>query len=336
MKVQKHLKLFALFVLLTAFSVVTVACGGMGGGQKEYPSGRITFIVPYAAGGGIDAISRQFAQQLEGVLGTAVVIENREGAAATIGTSGIVEAAPDGHTIGVGTPAGLSIQPLVNPDISYEGFTDVQPLAELFSEAPVLAVRSDSQWQTFEQVEEYAKANPGDFRVSSGGALTAGDVAISAFSQETGVELTAVPFSRGGDEARTVLLGGEVEATSLYPGALASDVEAGQLRVLTVFQEERTEVMPDVPSVVELGYNVEDLIILFPELLYVAAPNGLPEDVRNTLVEACQEVSRSEEYLQWARENTYTVNPKDPEEITSRVEEKTDTYKKVLAEIGAL
>lgn len=322
MKFRKILGLLVLSLLLT---VVTVACGGAEGGQ-EYPDRDITLMVPYEPGGSSDPIARQYAEQLEAILGVSVVVENRAGGGGTIGTNAVVEAEPDGYTIGLSLNSPLALQPLNNPELSYSSTEDYQPIFELSQLPLVIAVRDDAPWQTLEEFLDDARENPGQRQVSTGSAGGTRDLQIAELNRGADLEIGTVPFSGGGSEAITALQGGRVDAVCVTAPGLAGPVEAGDLRVLGTFTEEQYEFFPEATPILEAGYDVRSLEDRYP----VIAPKGLPEDVLNTLVESSREAATSEEFSQFLEENGHLADPKGPEELAAELEEDKETYVELL------
>jgi tripartite-type tricarboxylate transporter receptor subunit TctC len=331
--VQSYKKLLSV-VLALLVSVLVAGCGALGGGDQGYPSRDITFIIPYAPGGSTDPIGRQFAQQLEGILGAEIVVENREGASATIGTGAVVTAEPNGYTIGMSTSSALILQSLLREDLPYGSPEDYQLLGKFADLAPSITVRDDAPWQTIDEFMNYAKENPGEVRISTSGELSTPSLNVLALNEATGVELEPVPFSGGGGEALTALLGGRVEATAGYPSTIQAEVEAGKVRVLASFTEEQFEFFPDSVSIVEAGYFDDPELTPIPSRYFPIAPSGMPEDVRNTLIEASQEVILSDEFRQFIEENGYTYDPVPPEELAAQLETDRRTYNRVLEAAG--
>lgn len=318
------LKLFAPLLLI---AVATMGCDAFGGDDQEYPSSQVTLIVPYSPGGSGDPVARQFAEQLGESLGTSVVVENREGGSGTIGTGAVSEAEPDGYTIGYGSPAPLALQTLVNQDLPYDGPEDLQPLVKIGYSPITIAVRDDAPWQTFDEFLDHARENPGEVQVSVGGQPNTKSLQLEELSRAADVDINIVPFSGGGSEAITALQGDRVDAVSVNPPGLEGPVEAGDIRVLGTFTEEPYEGFPESIPIVDAGYG--EMTALEDSIFFIA-PEGLPEDVRETLSEASWEVSTSEEFTQFVEENGYISEPKDPEESAADLRETQETYSELL------
>ena len=146
----------------------TAAYAGAAAAQ-DFPSRDITFVVPYNPGGATDPIARQFAVQLEKVLGRNINIENRPGGGGTIGAGMIMRSRPDGHTIGLADIGALVYQPLLNNTLAYKSVDDYQPITKLSEHAMVLVVRAEARWKNFDEFLDEARQNPGNFVSPSAG-----------------------------------------------------------------------------------------------------------------------------------------------------------------------
>lgn len=321
-----------LFSTRTLLGLVTAAFLAMpvAAHAQSYPERDITFLVPFGAGGSTDTISRQFATQLETVLGGNINVENRPGGSGTIGVNTIVGAEPDGYLIGVSPSEVLTYQPLVNSDLAYQTPDDYELIAKLGDRASVLFVKADAPWATFDEFLADVKARPGEIRAAVSGVGTLSDLVVQQFNKVANVKITTVPFSGGGSEGMIALLGGRVEAyMSSATGGSLGQVQAGKMRALAVFQKDAHPIFPDATSVVDAGYPVT-LKVAF----YVIAPKGLPAAVRDKLVEGSLEVARSEEFLDFSKSNDFTIDAKGPEETTVEVNELSEEFAGLIKELA--
>ncbi|MGH3740069.1 MAG: Bug family tripartite tricarboxylate transporter substrate binding protein [Micromonosporaceae bacterium] len=314
---------------VAALSVLGGCNGSLTADPAAYPEKDITFYVPYAPGGSTDPISRQFTKQLEKLLDANVTVENRDGASATIGTSAVVEANPDGYTIGLSSNSALSYQPLVNSNLPYKSPQDYQPLIKLADLPTVLAVPADAPWKTFEDFMKAAKANPGKHRISTSGALTAPDLSVKELSRTSGVNLKTVPFTGGGGEALTALLGGKVEATAGYAATLRPQVESGDLRVLAAFHEGTYEAFPEAQSIPEAGYDVT-----LPAAYYVIAPNDMPGKVLEKLTSAAKKAVATSEFKSFQEKNGYISDPITGDAIREELQGYHKSYQELNEFLG--
>jgi tripartite-type tricarboxylate transporter receptor subunit TctC len=321
-----------------AGAILLAGCGGGGdtgsdsgsaGEAVDFPTRDISFIVPYGTGGSTDPIGRQYAALMEESLGATIIVENREGGSATIGTSAVVTAEPDGHTLGLSSNSALANQPILTPELPYDTPEDYQPLIKLADLPTVLTVRADAPWQSIEEFVEYAGAHPGAVRVSVSGARTAPDLSVQELNRVADVQITTVPFSGGGGEALAALLGGQVEANAGYAPSVRGQVEAGELRVLGVFYDGTYDVFPEAESFPEAGYDVT-----LPAAYYAIAPAGLPDDVLELLVESSEDALASDEFTAFAEENGYILDPITTDDIAAELEEYRASYQALYEFLG--
>jgi tripartite-type tricarboxylate transporter receptor subunit TctC len=278
---------------------------------QEYPATSITYVVPYAAGGATDVVSRLLGELSEPLLGRKIVIVNRPGASATIGTSEIFRARPDGYTIGLTSDNALNFQPL-RSKLPYRSAADFQPLFKIGSIPFVLVVRADAPWRGLVDYVAEARRRPGELRA------TPPDLVAQYFKQAAGIDVTTVPFTGGGAEALAALLGGHVESAFEGSAGVVAHVEAGKLRALAVFSAGRLPVLPDVPTAAELGYDVT-----LPAMHLVMGPKGLDPTVVMRLGRAFAEAWRQPVFQAYLRANGYppVAHPPDPDAMRVELEE---------------
>lgn len=278
---------------ITALSAVALAIPALSAAEENYPSKAITFIVPYAAGGSSDTRSRQLAQHMAETLGVPVVVENRPGASGNIGTSQIARAKPDGYTIGLGNFAPMAINKALYGDtLPFDPETDIQPIALIERGGMVLAVNSQSPYQSAEELLKDAKANPDKLNYASTGAGGASHLISELFKVRGGFEAIHVPY-RGGAPAVNDLMGGTVdmylELASLFIPHLTA--ENPRIRALAISTEERVSALPNVPTFKELGID-----LVGSNWFGVIAPAGVSQDKLTKLNEAVNKALENESY----------------------------------------
>ena len=297
---------------------------------QTYPARDITFIVPFAIGGSTDVIARQFAGQLEKALGRKINVENKPGGSGTIGASQIVQAKPDGYTIGLIPSEVLAYQPLVHPNLVYKSPDDYQPIVKLGDRPSVLFVRADAPWKTFADFVADVKKNPGKIRASVPGVGTLSDLVIQQFNKVAGVRIVTIPFTGGGPEAMLALLGGRVEAFVGSVSGNIGQVEAGKVRAIAVFQKGKHEIFPDATPVVDAGYKTS-LQVAF----HVVAPKGLPKDVLDRIVAASLQVARSDEMAKFSKKNDFVLDVKGPDAMKAELVQEGREFAELIKFIKA-
>lgn len=256
-----------------------------------FPDRPITFICPWPVGGTADQSMRVLCQVASQVLKQSVVLENRAGASGMIGTRAMSQAKPDGYTIGqipisVTRFSQLGMFP-VDPR---DGFTYIsRSSGQTFG----IAVLSGSPFKSLKEVVAYAKANPGKLTYAHAGIGGATHVGMEEFAQAAGVEFTAVAY-KGGSAALQDVMGGQVDLLA-DSSSWAPHVEAGKLRLLATWGEQRTPRFKDTPTLKELGFNV---VVEAPN--GIGAPKGLDPAVAQTLRDAFRQAVVSDEFKQVA------------------------------------
>ena len=320
-------------VILSAGLVLT-ACGGgesdtsaegSGGGEScAYPEEDITFVVPYGPGGSTTPLARKYTELLEEELeGSTIVVENREGGSATVGTSAVATAEPDGYTIGMTTGAAVFARPMVTEGLPWDGIEDFQPIALMGAGSTLLAVREDSEFQTLDDLLEYAEENPGEIQVGVSNLGGTQHLGLALVAESAGVELEPVPFSGGCGEALVELLGGRVDVLAGQVATLRGHLDSGEVRALAVMSDDDDPTLPEVPTTAELGLSeglAADLIVV--------APKGIPDCVRDRLADASARVLESSEYVEFMEQNGYRVEEtvSTPDELAANLEEDAGKY----------
>ncbi|HMH54379.1 MAG TPA: tripartite tricarboxylate transporter substrate binding protein [Candidatus Acidoferrum sp.] len=245
----------------------------------EYPERPLTIIAAYPAGGMVDIVGRPLAELMKKKYPKGVVVLNRPGGGGSVGTAEAIQAKPDGYTTVLATLSSLVIQPQVN-DLPYKTPDDYEPIINLISFYPVLAVKADSPWKTVGEFLGAAKAAPGKLRVASPGETTSSHLSLEELTRRANVKITHVPFS-GWGEGSPALLGGHVEAIVAQPGEVKPLVDGKKLRVLVVFQRTRHAMFPDAPTAKELGYD-----FAMGVWFVLTAPKGTPAPIVKYLHDA--------------------------------------------------
>ena len=314
------LKLFAALSLSIASSLANA---------QTYPTRPITLIVPYGPSGSTDPVARQYASQLQKLLGVEVNIENKPGGSGTIGTGLVVRSKPDGYTLGLATNSILAYQPLVNASLTFKSPDHYQPIIKLGEMPVILVVRSDAPWKTFAEFVEHVKQNPNKVRASVSGLRTVPDLVAQEFNKNTGTKLRTVPFTGGSGEALIALLGNRVEAT-LFTGAVGipSQVQAGKIRVLAVFKKGVYSPVPDAQPTIDAGFNTT-----LSASFYILGPKGMPPEVVTKLSTLSKQIVDSPEFGNYAKNNGYALDPKGPEAISAEIIRDTKTFQTLLKEL---
>lgn len=302
------------YLLLLTFLFVAGAVPA----AAEYPERPVTLICPFPAGGAMDIVARNLVEAMKRDFPKPIAVVNRPGAAGTIGNAEVVQARPDGYTIGISAVAVLTVQPH-RTDLPYNTPDDYEPIIKLVNLPIVFAVKADGPWKAMREFLEAGRATPGKLRVGSPGVGTILHLNLEALKAEAKVDLTHVPFA-GGAESVPALLGGHVEGLNMHPAEILPHVQAGKARVLAVYEERRNPLFPDAPTFRELGY---DLSLGVYYLLI--APKGTPQAILRTLHDAAKKAMDEPVFVTMAKTRGYAIEYKGPEALK---QELWDSYRK--------
>ena len=252
----------------------------------------IKLIVPYAAGGPLDATARVLAERVSGVLGP-VVIENKPGAGGNIGADAVAKAAPDGFTIGIAALATHAINPWLYSKMPYNAATDFAPITQMVRVPNVLVMNVDTaarlKINSLQDLVAYAKANPGKLNYGSGGNGSGGHLAGEMFKSQAGFFAVHIPYS-GGNPAQLALLSGQVDFNFDNLATAAPNIRAGKLKALALTSARHSAALPGVPTVADTykGFEVDTWWGL-------VAPAGMPRDLLDKYNKAFVDALNSEQ-----------------------------------------
>jgi tripartite-type tricarboxylate transporter receptor subunit TctC len=284
-------------------------------------------IVPFAAGGGGDLVSRLLSAKLGELLGTNVVVENRTGASGNIGTEAVLKSPPDGYTLL--TISGTYTSQVVASKLSFDPLTAITPLTQLTQESTVIVVNGQSPILSLRDLIERAKAAPEKVSYGSAGAGGLAHLTTEFFASLTGIKLNHIPY-RGTAGALNDLLAGQIDIVFGSTSSMAGHVRAGRLRGLVITGDSRSQSVPEVPTFAELG------IAWTPPLLWHAmvAPKGLPSPVADKLVSTITEALLSKEVGDRLRADGIEPAPGGPEKLLALIKGDIARWEGVAKTIG--
>jgi tripartite-type tricarboxylate transporter receptor subunit TctC len=297
--------------------------------QDKYPTRPVTVIVPFAAGGGTDLVARAFAEALKKELGQSVVIENVPGGGSAIGTARLHAARPDGYTLGM--VGGFLVTTSLQGAAKFPA-TDLTHLARLSAETFVLAVLADAPWKGFGAFVESSRKDPGKVTLGTAGAGALTHLAAEALSQKTGAGFNIVHFAGGAKELAAVLGGHVAAGVFSQVEVLPHAGPGGKLRVLAVFSDTRTDKLPEVPTLRELG------VAGVPAGPWqgVAAPRGLPDPVKAALVEAATRASRDAAWQEFLKKSGLASRFLTGPDLDAFIRQEVESLGALLRAVGLL
>ena len=287
-----------------------------GSAAAQYPTKPITMLIAFAPGGGTDLIGRLIAPFIEKHLGNnaRIVVTNRPGAGGGIGFAELAKATPDGYTIGfVNTPNMLSIP--IERSATF-GWQSYDLIGNLIDDPGAFALQNSTPIKNLKELAAYAKANPGKVTVGSTGVGSDDHIAMMFFERAAGVKMTHVPY-KGSGETRAALVGGQIVVGAINVGEALSYIKGGSaINMIGQMSAKRTVLAPDTPTFAEQGFNIESA-----SLRGLAAPKGLPVDIREKLVSAVAKAAADPEYIKKAGDLYAPIRYLAPKEYAIELEE---------------
>ena len=261
--------LYLLFATIFAAAPVRAA---------DYPTRPIRLVVPYVAGGPTDAQARLFAEYLSRDLKQSVFVENKGGAQGAIGAEAVAHGESDGYTLLFTTSSVIELNPVLYKKLAYDPARELRVLGILTDVPMIMIVQPSIPAKTLAEFIDYAKKNPGKLNFGSAGSGSIGQLAGEMFKQQTGVEMTHVPY-KGAGAALTDLLSGQIQVMFESVGISLPPVQAGLLRALGVSSTGRIADLPDLPTIAESGYPDYRVSVWDG----IAAPAKVPDEVAATI-----------------------------------------------------
>ena len=245
---------------------------------QVYPTRPVTIVVPFAAGGGNDILARLLAQHMGQALGQQFVIENRAGAAGTIGARAVAKAPPDGHTLMVGHSGVFAIAPALYADPGYDPRRDFAPIGLIASYQQILIAHPSLPMRSIADLIALARKQPGKITYATAGIGSGSHVSTELLAMMANVKLTHVPY-RGTGAMQGDLVGGHVDmAISTFPSVFGQ-IRSGLLRTIAVTGEARSSIFPDVPTIAESGVPGYAAVIHYG----MVAPAGISRAIADRL-----------------------------------------------------
>lgn len=240
---------------------------------QDYPSRAIRVVVPYSAGGSSDGPMRVIAQEMSKQMGQQMVVENKPGQGAMLGSAEVVKAAPDGYTLLLASnPNAISAS--LYSRLTHDPVEDFTPISLLASEQAVLLVHPSVPAKTVQEFVAYVKQRPGKVDFASSGNGSAQHLFMAMFISMTGIEMSHIPY-KGSAQAVTDLLGGQVSAIMPGLAAMRGHIKEGRARALAVTGARRSPAVPQIPTMIESGLKGYELYVWMGML----APKGTPRPV---------------------------------------------------------
>jgi tripartite-type tricarboxylate transporter receptor subunit TctC len=300
------LRMLALFVAL-------LASAGSGVAQAPYPDKPIRLLLPFPAGGAVDIIARVMTAKMSDELGKPFIIENKSGAGGVIATDAVAKATPDGYTLLLTTP-NHTINAALQTSLPYDTEKDLVPVSVIAEVPEVLVSHPAAPFATFPEFVEYAKKNPGKLNYASAGLGTLPHVTMELLLRRIGIQVTHVPY-RGAAPAMNDLLAGVVQLKMDTYTTSNPQVTAGKLRMLGIASHRRSRLMPDTPTMAEMG--LPDYVgILWNAIM---APAGTPKPIIDKLAAASAKAARTPQVVERLQRDGIDPVGGTPEELAALI-----------------
>lgn len=273
---------------------------------QEFPNRNIDFIVPFSPGGGSDNLVRALQPSLEKALGETIVIRNIAGGGGAVGYSRLVRAEADGYSITTTNNAIFTLSSFGNAPFANEDFDHLARVAVM---PYILAVRNNEAWTDLESLRQDLERNNKKLSVGFSGVGSSTHITAHAIANALGMEFLFIPYG-GGTAAVSSAMGGHIDAVVLNPSEILSAVDAGKLTPVLSTGSERSVFMPDIPTLKELGFDLE-----LEQWRGVSAPKGLPPEVKAAYVSAIKIAVQDPRFIQTIKASSTEVSPLFGEEL---------------------
>ncbi len=313
---------------LATFALVAGAAPTAGAEPPAYPTKPVRLVIPYPPGGGTDITGRAMAQRLSELLGQSVVIENKPGATGMIGAAAVAKAAPDGYTVLFGAASEMAINASLFRNMTYDPRTDFEPVT-LVATFPLVFVAPASTSSSLRDMVDAARAKPGSVSYGSIGSGSPQHLAAELLSSMAQVKLLHVPYKGSGPLVQDAVGGHLDMAVSSVPAAVPL-VRSGKLRALAVTSMRRSEALPDVPTMAELGYPGYE----FNTWVGVALPKGTPKEIAARLREALGTALASNDVQATLRDQGAVPEGSSPEQFAAFVRDEVSKSDRIVAAAG--
>jgi tripartite-type tricarboxylate transporter receptor subunit TctC len=299
---------------------------------QGYPTKPVHMIIPFAPGGASDFVGRIMQPKMAELLGQPIIVENKPGAAGSIGAEVAAKSAPDGYTIFLGNVGSVSINPGVYPKLSINPVKDFIAVTQVVDVPSILIVHPSLPVNNVKELVAYAKANQGKLNFASPGSGSLDRLEMELFRKLNGLDMVHVPYKGGAGPATAGLMGGETNLMFATAASAMPGVKSGRLKPLAVTSTKRIDTLPDVPTVAEAGYP--DLKAGSWQGIFV--PAGTSREVVDRLFNAATQVMKDADVIARLKNGgAEAITSASPAEFQKYVAAETERWAKIAREAGA-
>lgn len=324
LRLQDWLRMVAVGSVLTVAALAALAAGNARAAQ-DWPQRPVSVVVPFPAGGSTDTIARMLTAPLNEKLGQPFVVDNKPGATGAIGATFVKRAPADGYTMLVASIGVFAVNPFLQKNLGYDPVKDFDLLTVAVRAPNVLVVNPQFPANNVQELVAHMKKNPGKVSFASSGAGSSDHLTAALFWQKTGTDGLHVPY-KGGAPAISDLLAGQVDVSFQNINAVLQHIRTGKLKALAVTADKRPAVLPNVPTMAEAGVKEVEVY----SWQGVAAPRGLPADVKTRLHGALVGALNDPKMRQKLSENGFEVVANTPEQFSQFEAQELQRWKTVI------
>ena len=310
-------KALALVLIVLLASSVAFAGGQTEGrGEANYPTKEITLIIPWNPGGTNDLMARAMQPVFKSMYDVDLVIKNVPGGGSAVGILEAMNAKPDGYTLGLATSSFLALMAQGMVDATLDSSLNMMSVAE---EPIVIVVKNGGKYDNAEDLIAAMKANPGQISCGIPGTNNVNMIYSTLLAEAAGTTFNFMPFD-GGSRVVAEVIGGHVDCGALKPSETLTQVKAGELKIVGVFNKDGISILPEVPTFESLGYDVFRLGNV-QQAAYLMGPNGIDEEIVKKIIDIFSNVCESKEYGEFCDSLGIQLNIKSGEDFQNYITE---------------
>lgn len=297
---------------------------------QSYPSRPVRLVIPFAAGGAADTVARALGNRLSETLGQPVVIDNRPGGNAMIGTDIVAKAAPDGYTLLMAVGPPHSVFELFSKKVPFDSVRDFTPISVVGTAPQAIVLHPSVPATNLKEFIDYAKKNPGKVSFGTSASGSSQHLGGLLVNRVAGIDMVHVPY-KGGAPALNDVLGGQIPVAILVLSNIVPHVKSGKLRVLATLEAQRAKAAPEVPTMSEAGLSGHSL----PDTwVGIVGPAKLPEPIVTQLHAAIIKALQLADVRARLDATGFEVKGNSPQEFAAQVHKAFEIYKRIAADAG--
>ncbi|MCP3019542.1 tripartite tricarboxylate transporter substrate binding protein [Cupriavidus basilensis] len=312
-----------------ALSLLGIAMCAAHAQPQGYPARPVVLVVPFPPGGAVDIMGRLVGKKLGERLGQPVVIENRAGAGTIVGAGYVAKAAPDGYTLFISSGSTFTVNPAINASLPYDPVKSFEPIGLVARVPLILLANRDVPVDNLKQMMAAVKAAPGKYAYGSFGNGTTGHFAGEMILGATGMQLQHIPY-KGSAPAIADLIGGQIPFSVDTIAASLPHIKSGKIKVIAVAGARRATLLPEVPTVAESGFPGFDA----DSWVAIAAPRGLPPDVKSRLEKALAQTMKDHEIQEKLVANGLEPSYATPEQVSAMIDKDLPRMRAIAQKAG--